>query len=169
MRQCQHQKLAFAEFKEVIEPQVTFALFDLFKIVPAFAAGEQLAQPTVSRAVARIDQDIRRAVDKDEARADQQLRLILNFRVFQLLVGPHHAGQRVVIGDADHGKPQLACLMHIDARIRAAAQEREIRGDADLGIAGRWLNADGTIHANNPCTNQLAGAGLPSSVTSSLP
>ena len=76
MRQRQNQKLPFGEFQEIVELQMTFALVDL-SIVSALAAGEQLAQPAVSRAVARIDQNIRRAVHEDEARTDQKLRLVL--------------------------------------------------------------------------------------------
>ena len=113
---------------------MALALLDLVEIVAALAAGEQLAQPAVGFPVARIDQDIRRAVDKDEARADQQFWLVFDVGMIELLVGPHHAGQRVVVGDADRGQTEFAGLMHIGPRIRAAAQERKIRGDADLGI-----------------------------------
>ena len=163
MRQRQDQKLAFGKIQEVGELEVTLALFG---ILAALAAGKQLAQPAVSGTVARIDENIRRTVHKNDARTDQQLWLMRDFRVIELLVGAHHAGQRVVIGDADDGKPQFAGLMHIGARIRSAAQEREIRGDADLGIIGRFLEAG---HTNSPCTNQLAGTGSPSPSTSSRP
>ena len=70
----------------------------------AFAPGEQPAQPAIGGAVARIDQDVRRAVDEDEARADQKFRLVPDFGIFQFGIGAHHAGQRVVVGDADGGK-----------------------------------------------------------------
>jgi uncharacterized protein YggL (DUF469 family) len=43
MRQRQHQKLALGEFKQVIEPQMAFALLDPRDVVAALAAGEQLA------------------------------------------------------------------------------------------------------------------------------
>ena len=165
MRQRQHQKLAFGKFQEVIEPQMAFALFDPLDVVAALAAGEQLAQPAIGGAVARIDQNIRRAVDEDEARADQKLWLVHDLGIVELLPGAHHAGQRVVIGDADHGNTELARLMHIGARIGAAAQEREIRGDADLGISQACSRA---VHANSPCTNHLGGTGSPSSSASSL-
>ena len=137
MRQRQHQKLAFGKFQQVIEPQMAFALFDPLDVVAALAAGEQLAEPAVGGAVARIDQDVRRAVDEDEPRADQKLWLMLDLGIVEFLVSAHHAGQRVVVGDPDGGNAEFARLMHIGARIRAAAQEREIGGDADLGIAGR--------------------------------
>src|SRR4051794_19353837 len=143
--------------------------FAFFSILATLAPREQLAQTAVSRTIARVNKNVRRAVHEDEARADQKLRLVVEFGIIEFAVSPHHAGQRVVVGNADRGKTQVARVMHIGTRVRTAAQEREIRGDADFGIARRWRNAAGTSHANNPCTNQLAGAGWPSSVTSSLP
>ena len=92
---------------------MAFAFFGLVGIVAALAAGQQLAEPAIGRAVARIDQDVRRAVDEDEARTDQKFWLAGDLGIVELLVGPHHAGQRVVIGDADDGKTQFARLMHI--------------------------------------------------------
>ena len=103
MRQRQHQKLAFGKFQQVIECEMTLALCDPLGIIVALAAGEELAQKAVGCAVARIDQNIRRAVDKDEARADQKLGLVHHGRIVEFLPGAHHAGQRVVIGDADRG------------------------------------------------------------------
>jgi len=41
--QRQHQKLAFGKFQEVIEIKMAFALLDLVGIIPALAAGQQLA------------------------------------------------------------------------------------------------------------------------------
>src|SRR3984957_11247222 len=138
---------------------MTFALCGIF---PSLALGEQLAEPAVGSAVARIDQNVRRAVHKNEARTDQKFRLAGDFGIFEFLVSPHHAGQRVVVGNADDGKTKLARLMHVILRMRAAAQERKVRRDSDFGIAAFG-------HANSPCMYQLEGAGSPSSVTSSLP
>ena len=163
MRERQHQKLAFGEFKEIIERQMAFALFDPRDVVAALAAGEQLAEPAVSGAVARIDQNVRRAVDEDEARPDQKLWLALDLGIIEFLVSAHHAGQRVVVGDADCGNVEFAGLMDVGARIRAAAQEREIGGDADFGIT-----VQRAFHANSPCTNHLTGTGWPSASASSL-
>ena len=144
---------------------MAFALLDPRDVVAALAAGQQLAEPAIGGTVARIDQDVGRAVDENEARADQKLWLVLDLGVIQFLPGAHHTGQRVVIGNADRGNAELAGLMHIGARIGAAAQEGEIGGDADLGITG---NVDRPVHANSPCTNHLTGAGSPSSSASSL-
>jgi hypothetical protein len=74
MRQRQNQQAAFGEFEEIVEIRATLALPSV-GIVAALAAGEQLAEPAVGGAVARIDQNIRRAVDEDEARTDQQFGL----------------------------------------------------------------------------------------------
>src|SRR3954451_20326095 len=112
----------------------------------ALATGQQLAEPAVSRAVARVEQNVRRVVIEYEPRTDQQFRFVFELRIVKLLVGPHHAGQRVMVGNTDDRKPKLAGLMHILLRMRAATQKRKIRGDADLGIRN--------VHANNPCTNQ---------------
>src|SRR5262245_15725017 len=160
MRQRENEELAFGEIDEIGELQMALTLPDPLDIVAALAAGEQLAEPTIGGAVARIGQDVRRAVDEDKARADQKLRLELDRGIAELAMGAHHAGQRVVVGNPDDGNLQAACFMHIGARIRAAAQEREVGGDADLGIGGRG-------HANSPCRYQLAGTGLPSSPASS--
>src|SRR5262249_37391838 len=142
MRQREHQELAFGKVQEITEFQVALALLGV-----ALAAGEQLAQPAVSRPVARIDKNVRRAIDEDESRADQEFWFGLNVRIIELAIGAHDAGERVVIGDADRRKFQGARLMHVILWMRAAAQEGEIRGDADLGI--------GNGHANSPCTYQL--------------
>ena len=162
MRQGQDQELAFGEVEQVIQLEMAFALFGIFA---ALAAGEELAQSAVGGAVARIDQNVRRRIHEDDARSDQKFWRALDLGVFQFLVGAHHAGERVVIGNADGGKTEFARLVHIGARIRAAAQEREIGGDADLGIIRDWCD---DAHANNPCTYQWAGSDLPSSLTSSL-
>src|SRR5215467_5168769 len=161
MRQRQDQQLPLAKFQEVIELEMTLALFDLVGLVAAFAAREQLAEPAVSGAVAWIDQNVRRATSKDEPRAVEKFWLVLDVGVIEFAISPYDTGERVVIGDANGGKPEPARLMHIFLRMRAAAQEREIRSDANLGIID-------ISHANNPCTNQLAGTGLPSWSRSSL-
>ena len=83
----------------------------------AFAARQQLAQPAVGLAIARIDQDIRRAIDEDEPRTDQQSRFTLDLVVGQLVKRAHHAGQRVAIGDADRRELQFASLMHVLLRM----------------------------------------------------
>src|SRR5262249_44192453 len=95
MRQAKHQELAFGKFQEIAELQMTFALLGV-----AFAAGQKLAQPTVSRPVARIEEDVRRTIDENKSRADQKLWFVLDVRIIKLAIGAHDAGERVVIGNA---------------------------------------------------------------------
>src|SRR5690349_12879501 len=134
MRQDQDQKLPLGKFQEIVECQKALALLDLVGVAAALAPGEKPAEPAIGGTVARIDEDIRRAVHEDDARADQKLRLVQHFRIFKLAMGAHDAGERVVIGNADRGQTEPARLMHIILRMRTAAQEGEIRCDADLGI-----------------------------------
>src|SRR6185437_7358883 len=89
----------------------------------------------------RERQDIRRAVGEDESRSDQKLRFIFESGIFQLLVGPHDTGQRVVIGDADGAKAHQGGLMHIFLRVRTAAQEREVRRYPDFRVSW-WSGFD---------------------------
>src|ERR1700744_648630 len=149
MRQRKHQKLAFGERQEIVEPQKAFA-FE--RPLAALAFGKQLAQPAVRGTIARIDQDVRRAVDEDDPGSDQKPRLVFYVWIIELLESPHDAGERVVVGDADDRKAKFCRLVDIGLRMRAAAQERKIRGDADFRV----------IHANNPCMNQFGGTALPS-------
>src|SRR5215469_16506524 len=125
----------------------------LFDVLAALAAGEQLAEPAVSRAIARIDQDVGRSVHEDDPRPDQELWLVLDFRVFEFAVSAHHAGKRIVVGNADGREAVFASLLHIFLWMRGATQKRKISGDADLRV--------GLCHANNPCMNQLGCTGLP--------
>src|SRR5262249_47124181 len=168
MRQRQYQKLSFGKIQEIAEFQMTLTLFGNH-----LAAREKLAEPPVSFSVARIDQNIRRAVHEDDPRADQKLRLVLNVRIVELGMGAHDTGERVVIGNTDGVEAKLAGLVHIVLRMRSAAQEGKIGRDADLGISNLPLalrKISGIRgHANSPCTYQFAGAGLPSSSSSSLP
>ena len=142
MRQGEGEKLAVAEIHQVAEAEMAFALRG-----GALAAGQELAQAAIGIAVARIGENVRRAVVEHQPRPDQQPGPARELGIAEFAVGAHHPGQRVAVGDADRRQPQLAGPMHVVLRVRAAAQEREIGGDADLGIGWRG-------HANTPCRNQ---------------
>ena len=97
---------------------------------------EQPAEPPVSGAVLRIDEDVGRAVDEGEPRprddAKRAERLAVLARVD---MGAHHAGERIAVGDADPGKPERGGARDQLLRMRRAAQEREIRRRRQLGVA----------------------------------
>src|SRR5260370_37937341 len=109
--------------------------FALLGIVPSLAAGEELTQPAVSFPVARISQNVRRAIHEDEARTDQKVWLVFDVGSFELLVSPHHACQRIVGGNADDAKAQIASLMHVITRTPSAAQERKNPAEYRFGIS----------------------------------
>jgi hypothetical protein len=49
-------------------------------------------------------------------------------------VRPHHAGQRVAIGQRERGETELGGAQDHLLGVRAAAQERKIAGDLQLGV-----------------------------------
>ena len=51
-------------------------------------------------------------------------------------MGAHHAGQRVGVGDGDRLVTKRLGRRHQLFGMGAAAQEGEIRGDVELGVAG---------------------------------
>jgi hypothetical protein len=81
--------------------QTTFAFANF--LGPLVAVSEQAAEAAVSFAVRRISQHFK-AVDGDKPRADKKF----DAAVFSLCISAHHAGERVAVGDADGGKPELA-------------------------------------------------------------
>jgi len=85
MRQRESEKLAFGKFQEVSSLNDTRPFRSALMTCPPLAAGEELATAGVSRAVARIDKNIRRAVHEDEARADQKFWLVFDIRVVEFL------------------------------------------------------------------------------------
>src|ERR1700733_4612149 len=131
--------------------------FSLKGPLSALSLGQQLAKPALSVAVARINQNVRRAVDKNDPRSDQEFWLVLDLGIIQFLESPHDAGERVVVGDADGRKTENGRLMNIGLRVRTAAQKRKVRGDADFRVS----------HANSPCMNQFGMAALPSGCSTS--
>src|SRR5256885_16606884 len=95
MWQREGEKLAFGKLQEVVQLQVALALLDPLDIVAALAAGEQLAQPAVSGAVARVDKNIRRAVDEDEAGAEPGHWLVFDRGIVECALGSATATQPV--------------------------------------------------------------------------
>jgi hypothetical protein len=108
------------------------------------ATGEQAAQMSPAGPIARIDENVRRAVGEDEARAGMIGERQLLFAFDEM--GAHDAGDRIAVAQPDAGKPDMRSLQHQLLGMRGAAQEREIRGDGEFEIARH--------HAYIPCRNQ---------------
>ena len=104
---------------------------------PQVAAREQAAEPSPAGAVARIGENVGRAVGKDQARTgmigERQLLLALD------QMGAHHAGDRVAVAEPEAGEPDMRRLQHQLLGMRGAAQEREIRGDGEFEVGRRAL------------------------------
>ena len=107
----------------------------------AFAERQQTAKPRIGGPVCRIDEH-RHPVGQIEAATDNEA----DARGFGRLVGAHDSCQRIAV---DHGKrldAERGGLAEELVTGRGAAQEGEMRGDLQLGIAG-------TGHPNTPCRN----------------
>ena len=111
---------------DIVEMERAFPLLGA-----ALAEREQAAEPAVSGAVRWIGEQARRIVEI-EARADDE------FDAADFACGKmraHHAGKRVAVGDGDCREPERLRRRHQLLGVRAAAQEGEIGGDVELGVA----------------------------------
>ncbi len=107
------------------------------------AQGQQTAQPGIGGAVGRIDQN-RHAVDQIQTAADDEP----DAGILGGLMGPHDAGQRIAV---DYGQGLNAERRRLREQVVAragAAQEREMAGRLQFGIARGG-------HAKTPCRNHL--------------
>ena len=103
-----HQQQSLLPPQKIIEGQNAFALW-----CAKLSFAQQSAEAAVGGPVARISQDVGRAVDKDEAAADEQSRRLdpgLSFYLLQAVIEAHHPGEGVAVGDADRGKTVARCL-----------------------------------------------------------
>ena len=125
---------------DVIEKQEALSLLGA-----ALAEGEKTAEPAVSGAGPRVSEQAW-CVLQDEARAGDEL----DAHVLGGEMGAHHASQRVGVGDGDGLVAKRLGRGDQLLGVRAAAQEGEVRGDVELGVAGH--------HANTPCRNQHGGS-----------
>ncbi|MPL91562.1 hypothetical protein SDC9_37637 [bioreactor metagenome] len=73
-------------------------------------------------------------------RAHRRLRLLAQH--LQRGPGPHHARDRVAVGDRDRAEPELGRAHHQFLGVGGAGEEGEVRGDAKLGI-GRGVGEGG--------------------------
>ena len=128
------------------------------------AGGEEAAEPAVSRAVGRISQHLE-AVDRDQAGADDEL----DGPVLGFVIGAHHAGKGVAVGDADGEAAKLIGGGDHLVRMRGAAQEGKVSRYSQFGIrthlqshANKFTQTSHSrkqaIHVNKPWTNQRAAA-----------
>jgi hypothetical protein len=98
-----HQLEPLGVLEQILEKQYAVALLGA-----QVAASEQAAEPAPSGAVARIGENVRRAVGEHETRAGMivQAKLLLALGKMRT----HHAGDRVAVGEAEPRKPDLLRL-----------------------------------------------------------
>jgi hypothetical protein len=111
---------------DIIEMKLAFAFLGA-----ALAQGQQAAQPAIGRAVAGISEQARRVLEI-EADADDQL----DAGLLGGEMSTDRAGERVPIGDGDGREAKRLRRRHQFLGMRAAAQEREVGGDIELGVRG---------------------------------
>ena len=91
---------------------------------------QKLAKPSIRLTIGRIGQHFE-AVDGNEPRAHKQL----YGSVFGFVIGAHHAGKAVAVGDADGGEFQLIGARDHLTWMRGAAQKGKVGGDGEFGIS----------------------------------
>ena len=129
---------------------------------PALAQGEQAGEAGVGRLVLRETQQAD-AVLQIQPGADQQL----DPGPFGRAVGPDDPGERVAVGHADRAVAQLGRPHHQFLRMRAAAQEAEIRRHLQLGVGRNRGGASVKGHQSPPNFVMAVGEGCKPSPTKS--
>ena len=110
--------------EQIVEMQDAFALLGA-----QIAEREQAGEPAPAGAVARIGENVGRAVGEDQPRA----RVIFQREILLALgeMRAHDAGDRIAVAEAEAGKADRLRLHHQLFRMRGAAQEGEIGGTAN--------------------------------------
>ena len=125
------QLLATDVPEEIVAREMAFALRGV-----TIAVCQKPRQPSIGVAVARIGENVGRAVAKDETRAGDDAKVAGLFPVVaQEEVRAHNSCKRIAIGDADAGKLQRNRSGDELFRMRGTAQEGKIRRNGELGIA----------------------------------
>ena len=112
----------------------------------ALSARQQAAQPAIGGAGRGIGEK-RRGVLQDQPRADNKR----DAAFLRRAVGADHTGKRVLVCDRDRRVAERFRRRHQLFGVGTAAQEGEIGGDVEFGIAG---GRHGRGHGNTPCRNQ---------------
>ena len=134
-------QLALRMVQEVAEGQVAPALGR-----PPLAQGQETGQPAPGRPVLGIADQVRRPVGEDQPRAGQHLQGAA--RPASRRPGPDDAGHAVAVGDPQGLQAQGGGGLHQLLGVRGGAQEGEVAGRRQLGVAA---------HPNRPCSHQRTG------------
>ncbi len=128
LRRNDNQHLAVAGAENVFECEMAFALWSF-----PVSRSEQAAEPAVSLPIDRIGDHLE-TVDRDQPGADQKF----DGAVLGLVIGAHHAGERVAVGNADGDVAERVGCFHHFLRMRGAAQEGEVGGHGKFGVRAHF-------------------------------
>jgi len=112
---------------QIVEREMALAF-----LAAHIAHGEQARQPPPAGAVARIGEDVRRAVGEHQPRAGMVRELQVLLALGQMRA--HHTGDGIAVAQPDPGKPDMHGLHHQFFRMRRPAQEGEVRGAGEFEI-----------------------------------
>jgi hypothetical protein len=116
----------------------------------SLAEGEKSRQPAPCDPALGIGENVRGAVAEHEPRAGRERQA----RFLRRLMGPHHAGHRVAVADADAGEAERLALHQQLFPVGGPTQEREVGGDGELGVPGHE-----PVPPNLPITSLLSSPG----------
>ena len=124
-----HDLLSLAPLQKVVELKPAFA-FGRAQVT----LGQNPAEPAIGRAIFRINERVRGAVDECEPRAGNDPRARHRLSVLaRERVRAHDAGKRVMVGDPDPGKPEFGGARDHFLRMRGSAQKRKICHRREFG------------------------------------
>jgi len=118
------QHLPFARGPDLGESDMALGL-----LCPPVAFRQQTAEAAIGIAVGRISEHF-----ETVGRHQSDARQIFDLAFAGLVIGAHHAGEAVAVGDANGGKTELIGTRDHFLRMRSPAQEGEIGGDGELGV-----------------------------------
>ncbi len=124
----QHNEIEPRDMRhEIVAMEQAPALFGA-----AFTEREKPREPSPGGAVLRIGEDVGRAVGEHEPGPGRKAKP----RILRGLMGPHDAGDRVAVRDAEARKAKLLGVRYQFLAMGSPAQEREVGDDGKLGILG---------------------------------
>ena len=126
------EDLAVRSRENVLERQMAFGVCLVGGLEPAFA--QEAAKARVGFPVAGICEGLE-AIEGDETHADDELETG-GLAVLPRPKGAHDASEAVAIGDGQRIEAEIFRSAHHLFRMGGTPEEREVRGDGKLGIAG---------------------------------
>ena len=127
VRVREREKLALAEFKNILKRQMARAL----RRAP-LAARQQFAEPAIGGAIGRKGDDVGARLLKAQPRRGNELQP----RFFRGGVGAHDSGEGIDVGEGERGMAERGRHRRHLLGMRGAFKEREVRKSGKLCVSG---------------------------------